>query len=257
MELQDRNSIIYLEEWGDVIKMNSNIVCECEKCSGNYCAKKVAIFSTLQDEQIIEIANMVIHKKYKKGQVIFFEGDIADKLYIVNKGKVKIFRYTKEGREQILHILTDGDSIGDLSLLKKGKMDFNGETLEDTAMCTLTKKAFDEIIAKNPEIMLKILEVVHDRIVNLENLIQRLSTKDVEARVAGVLLSLIRDFGKESNEGIILELPLSREEIGNYSGITRETVSRTLTSMQDSGVIELVGNKKIIVKNIEYLKTML
>lgn len=235
---------------------NINIMCECEKCSGKYCAKKVSIFSTLQDEQVIEIADTVIHRKYKKGQIIFFEGDISDKLYIVNKGKVKIFRYTKEGKEQILHILTEGDFIGDLSLLKKGKLDFNAEALEDTAICTLTKEDFDKIIAQNPEITLKILEVVHDRIVNLENLIQRLSTKDVEAKVTGVLLSLIEDFGKESSEGIILELPLSREDIGNYSGLTRETVSRTLTSMQDSGVIELVGNKKIIIKDLEYLRTV-
>lgn len=235
---------------------NINVMCECEKCSGKYCAKKVSIFSILQDEQIIKIADTVIHRKYKKCQIIFFEGDISDKLYIVNKGKIKIFKYTKEGKEQILHILTDGDFIGDLSLLKKGKLDFNAEALEDTAICTLAKEDFDNIIAQNPEITFKILEVVHDRLVNLENLIQRLSTKDVESRIIGVLMSFIKDFGKEDKQGILLELPLSREEIGNYSGLTRETVSRTLTSMQDSGVIEIVGNKKIIIKDIEYLKTM-
>lgn len=238
--------------------MKNSIVgmCDCEKCTGKYCAKKVSIFSTLQDDQVRDIADMVIHRTYKKGQIIFFEGDISDKLYIVNKGKVKIFRYTKEGKEQILYILTNGDFTGDLSLLKKGKLEFNAEALEDTAVCTLTKEDFDKILEKNPEITFKILEVVHDRLVNLENLIQRLSTKDVESRIIGVLVSFIKDFGKEDNQGILLELPLSREEIGNYSGLTRETVSRTLTSMQDSGVIELVGNKKIIIKDIEYLKSM-
>jgi cAMP-binding proteins - catabolite gene activator and regulatory subunit of cAMP-dependent protein kinases len=233
---------------------NIDVICECEKCADKYCAKKVSIFSTLQDNHVREIVDMVVHRKYKKGQIIFFEGDISDKLYIVNKGKVKIFRYTKEGKEQILYILTNGDFTGDLSLLKKSKLEFNAEALEDTAVCTLTKEDFDKILEKNPEITFKILEVVHDRLVNLENLIQRLSTKDVESRIIGVLLSLIKDFGKEDNEGIILELPLSRQEIGNYSGLTRETVSRTLTSMQDSGLIELVGNKKIIIKDIEYLR---
>lgn len=228
--------------------------CGCEKCTGKYCAKKVSIFSTLQDGQIKEIADMVIHRKYKKGQTVFFEGDVSDKLYIVNKGKVKVFRYTKEGKEHILYILSDGDFIGDLSLLKKGKLEFNAEALEDTAICTLNKEDFDKILGENPNIALKILEVVHDRVVNLENLVQRLSTKDVESRVAGVLLSLVKDFGNETSEGTVLELPLSREEIGNYSGLTRETVSRTLTAMQDDGLIELVGNKKVIIKDIEYLK---
>lgn len=232
---------------------NITIMCECEKCTGKYCAKKVSIFSTLKDEQIKEIADTVVHRNYKKGQIIFFEGDISDKLYIINKGKVKIFKYTKEGKEQILYILTNGDFTGDLSLLKKGKLEFNAEALEDTAVCTLTKEDFDKILEKNPQITLKILEVVHDRLVSLENLIQRLSTKDVEARIAGVILTLMNNFGEETKGGIVLELPLSREEIGNYSGLTRETVSRTLTGMQDSGIIELVGNKKIIIKDIEYL----
>ncbi len=233
-----------------------NIGCGCEKCTGKYCAKKVSIFSTLQDEQLREIANMVVHRRYKKGQTIFFQGDVADKLYIVNKGKIKVFRYTKEGKEQILYILSDGDFIGDLSLLKKGKLEFNAEALEDTAICTLTKEDFDKILADNPGITLRILEVVHDRVVNLENLVQRLSTKDVESRVIGVLLSLVKDFGKETDGVVELELPLSREEIGNYSGLTRETVSRTLTSMQEEGLIELIGNKKILIRDMDYLKSL-
>lgn len=234
----------------------TNVMCGCEKCTGKYCAKKVSIFSTLEDEQLKEIADMVIHRNYKKGQSVFFEGDISDKLYIVNKGKIKIFKYTKEGKEQILYILSDGDFTGDLSLLKKGKLEFNAEALENTAVCTLTKENFDKILSDNPNIALKILEVVHDRVINLENLVQRLNTKDVESRVSDVLLSLIKNFGNETNEGTLLQLPLSREEIGNYSGLTRETISRTLTSMQEEGIIELIGTKKIIIKNIEYLKNI-
>ncbi|WP_411679173.1 Crp/Fnr family transcriptional regulator [Clostridium thailandense] len=97
---------------------------------------------------------------------------------------------------------------------------------------------------------------MHDRLINLENLVQRLSTKDVESRVSGVLLSLAKDFGKEEGNIITVNLPLNREEIGSYAGLTRETVSRTLTGMQDEGIIELHGNKKIIIKDIDYLKSI-
>lgn len=236
-----------------MIEIKNNI---CEKCTGQYCAKKVSIFSTLQNDQLKEIASMVVTRKYKKGQTIFFEGDVSDKLYIVNIGKIKVFKYSKEGKEQILYVLTNGNFIGELSLLKKSRLKFNAEALEDTIICTLTKEDFDKIIEKNPQITFKILESVHNRIVGLENLVQRLSTKDVESRVIDVLLSLAKDFGQKTEEGLVVDLPLSREEIGNYSGLTRETVSRTLTSMQDEGLIELYGNKKIIIKSIEELKNM-
>jgi CRP/FNR family transcriptional regulator len=200
---------------------------------------------------------MITHRKYSKGQVIFFEGDMSDKLYIINKGSAKTYTYTKEGKEQILYILSEGDFIGDLSLLKKDKYDFNAEALDDTNVCILSKDDFDRVIKENPSITLNILEYVHDRILRLERLVQTLSTKDVEARIAGLLLSFVKEFGHDSKEGIVIELPINREEMANYIGVTRETISRKLASLQDENIIELVGNKKIVIKDMELLEEMI
>ncbi len=228
----------------------------CNLCKGQYCAHKVSIFSVLTEQQLAKLTERITHKNYKKGQIIFFEGDVSDKLYVINKGKIKIFKYTREGKEQILYILSEGDFVGDLSLLKKDEFKFNAESLEDSNICVLTKDDFDGMIKENPEIALEILQVVYDRIVKLENLIQSLSTKDIEARVAGLLLNFAKDFGVYRGDVIELELPLSREDIANYIGVTRETISRKLGSMQDQGVIELVGTKKIIINDIEELEYM-
>lgn len=228
----------------------------CRKCKGRYCANKVSIFSVLQEQQLKEITDKIVRKKYKKGQIIFFEGDVSDILYVINSGKIKVSKYTKEGKEQILYILSEGDFVGDMSLLKRDEYKFTAEALEDTNMCELTKDNFDEIVRSNPEIALKILQVVYDRIVKLENLVQNLSTKDIEARIAGLLLSFIKDFGQPNGKYIELELPLSREDIANYIGVTRETISRKLSSMQDEGIIKLVGNKKIIICQIDELELL-
>ncbi|WP_425446266.1 Crp/Fnr family transcriptional regulator [Dethiothermospora halolimnae] len=227
---------------------------QCKKCTGRYCATKVSIFSALEKEQLSEVTNLIVRRTYKKGQIICFEGDISDKLYVINKGKIKIFKYTKEGKEQILYILSEGDFIGDLSLLKEEELKFNAEALEDVNMCILTKRDFDNILKSNPEIALKILEVVHDRIVKLENLIQSLSTKDIEARIASLLISFIKDFGVNKKDRLELNIPLSREDMANYIGVTRETISRKLSNLQSEGIIELVGNKRIIIKDIEGLE---
>lgn len=238
-----------------MIDTNSNC-CECRSCTGKYCASKVPIFSTLHKEQIEKISDMIIRRKYKKGQMIFFEGDVSDKLYIINSGKIKIFKYTKEAKEQILYILSEGDFIGDMSLLKKTTFDFNAEALEDVSVCMFAKDSLDEMVRANPEIMFKILEEVHDRLVNLESLVQTLSTKDVEARLAGLLIGFAKDFGVKTTEGILIEMPLSREEMANYIGITRETISRKLTVLQEESIIELKGNRKIIIKDMESLESI-
>lgn len=228
----------------------------CEECTGKYCARKAPIFSVLDNNQLNEVMDRINRRRYKKGQILFFDGDVSDKFYIINKGKIKIFKYTKEGKEQILYILSEGDFIGYLSLLKKGKFDFNAEALEDVSVCLLTKDEFDDIVKKTPEISLRILESLHDRLVGLENLVQTLSTRDIEARIAGILKNFARDFGENQKDGIIIDMPLSREEMANYIGVTRETMSRKLTSMEDEGLIELVGNKKIIIKDMNALEAL-
>ncbi len=226
----------------------------CRKCKGRYCAGQASIFSVLEEPQLKEVTDKITRKFYKKGEMIFFEGDTSDKLHVITEGKVKVFKYTKEGKEQILYIVGSGDFLGDLSLLKKDEFKFNAEALEDVDMCQLTKDDFDKIVNENPEISLKILEVLYERISKLENLVQSLSTKDIESRISGLLLSFIKDFGVAENKTIRLELPLSREDMANYIGVTRETISRKLNAMQEEGIIDLVGNKTIVLKNLEYLE---
>lgn len=231
--------------------------CDCYRCTGKYCAQKVYIFSDLNEEQIGEVVNLIERRNFKKGDNIFLEGDVSDRLYIVNSGSIKAFRYTKEGKEQILYVMSNGDSIGELNLLKKSKYKYNAAALEDTDFCIISKDNFDGLLKKYPEITLKILEGIHDRMDSLEDLVQNLSTKDVEARIADLLLHFIKDFGMETKNGIEMDMPLSREEMGNYIGTTRETISRKLASLQEEGILQMSGSRKIIIKDIEELKALL
>lgn len=229
----------------------------CLVCEKKYCSNKISLFSVLEENDLNKIKDLITQRTYKKGQVICFEGDISDRLYIISNGKIKVYKYSKDGNEQILYILSEGDFIGDLSLLKKEGFKFNAEALEDVDVCTLSKNDFDDILKRNPEIALKILEIVHDRIVKLEDLIQSLNISDIETRIAKFLLGLVNEFGIEKKDEIELTLPLSREDMSNYIGVTRETISRKLSSMQKDGIIELVGNKKIIIKDKKNLEALI
>lgn len=229
----------------------------CKKCNGIYCTVRIPIFSGLREEQLKEISSLIVRRKYKKGQVIFFEGDVLNKLYIIHRGKVKIYKYTKEGKEQILYILSEGEFIGDMHLLKSEKSEFNAEALEDVMICTFTKEDFENIIKNNPAITMNVLEKMHDRILSLENLVKTLSTKDVESRLASMLIGFGENFGVETKEGVEISIPLNREDMANFIGITRETISRKLTALADDGAIELIGNKKIIIKDMKSLKELI
>lgn len=212
------------------------------------------MFSMLTKEETEHVKSKIIRKSYSKGETVFLEGDNWDKLYIISRGKLKVFKLTKEGKEQILYILSEGEFMGDMNLLKQGRYDFNAAALEDVELCTLNKESFEKLIKAYPTMMIEVLEVMHDRILSLEELIKTLSTKDVEARLAAMLLSFINNFGETTEKGVEIDLPLNREDMANYIGITRETISRKLNNLQDEGVIELIGNKKLIIKKPDILK---
>lgn len=239
---------------------NSNTHCGSGcGCSHQYCAKKVSIFTSLSPDELAQITNLIAQQHFKKGDLIFSEGQAFDKLYIINKGSMKVFKYNKDGKEQILYLLSEGEFLGDLSLLKKGVLPFSAIALEDITLCTIHKNDFDHILKTNPSISLKVLEYAHDRILELENLIQTVTTKDIDTRLASLLLNLSKTFGEPCEDdpnSIYLHLTMSREDMANFIGVTRETISRKLSSFQTDKIIEVIGNRAIRIIALDTLKDL-
>jgi len=231
--------------------------CNCDRCKNQLCASKVPIFSNLSDEELVEIINMTGHNNYKKGENIFLEGTKSHTLYLINEGKIKLYKFTKDGKQQILHILSDGDFFGELNLFKDSEYSFNAEAIVPTKICTLTKDKMKKIIMEKPEIGIKILEIVGDRLSKVESLAQHLATNDVESRLAYLLIEMMESYGVKSKEGVEVELPISREDMSNYTGVARETISRKLKKLEEDGLINLVGTKKVIIIDEEALRDLI
>lgn len=215
----------------------------CGSCQHKLCAGRVSLFTSLDNEQLLQVMKLIIHKEYKKGEILLFEGEIRNDLVIVNKGQVKAFRNTVDGKEQILYIFSEGDFF-EKNLLRDQASNYGVEALEETHICIIHKDDFQKLVKEYPDIGLKVMEVLCERLDRLENTIETMGTRTVGARVSSVLLEFADKYGKSSPQGTIIDLPLSREGIANYIGLTRETVSRKMSSMQDEGLIEMIGNKK-------------
>ncbi|OPA76262.1 cAMP-binding protein [Paenibacillus selenitireducens] len=219
------------------------------------CPKKVPIFQSLSDEEIVKISRMTRHIQYNKGQMLLNEGEKSDKLFIVNSGQVKVSKFTMDGKEQILYLLTSGEFFGELHLFNPDEThNFSVYAIEDTEICLLTKEAIDQIMQNNPGISMKLLAALTKRLAHTENLAQNLATKDPDVRVAYMILEFCRKFGSKHQEGILIKLPISREEIASYVGVTRETISRKFSKFERMGLISLSGNKQLLVKNQHALR---
>lgn len=229
----------------------------CQECSRKNCTEKVFIFSSLSNKELREIFSLIEHQTIKKGELLLRDGEDVRTLIILNEGRLKRFRYTKEGREQILDIMKSGDCIGELHLLKEDKFDGYVQAITDCKICTLKKEKFQNLLIHNPEMSFKVLEMLGQRLQQVERLAVALADKDGEVKLAYILDELASNYGKKEGSKIVIELPLSKEEMAFYAGVTRETLSRKLKKFCDYDIIKMVGHKQIEILDYEALQDYL
>lgn len=232
---------------------------DCSRCNlysdHGPCVKKVPIFRSLCDEDVQKITKMITHRSFEKGQALIHEGEKTDQLFILNNGQVKLSKFTVNGKEQILDIMTCGDFFGEMNLFHDDALsNFTAYAIEDTEICLITKEDIDQIMGANPDITIKLLKEVTKRLAHTENLAQNLATKDPEVRIAQMILEFCQKFGTEKDSGVMIHLPITREEIASYVGVTRETISRKLGKFEDLGLISLASNRELFVKDMHALQ---
>ena len=209
--------------------------------------KNLPLFGELEDGDMREIWEQVHTRTYKKGNIILFEEDPGDSLFIINEGKVKITRLSEEGKEVILSILGEGEFFGEMSLLDGESRSANVIALSDSEVFILKRQDFLEIIHKNPQIAITLLEELARRIRKSDQQIEFLSLSDAENRVALTLLRLAEESGTfKMGQVTIDELPM-QQDMANMSGTSRETISRMLSDFKDKEYIDRKGKKLIIL----------
>ncbi|MGL5353062.1 MAG: Crp/Fnr family transcriptional regulator, partial [Clostridium sp.] len=153
----------------------------CKNCKSKLCTKNVPILKSVESKYLEDILNKVSHKKYSKGEIIFTEGKNASTLYFISNGRIKLYKYTKEGKEQILHILGDGDFFGELDLLRNSEYGFSAKVIEEAKICTFSKEEMRDLMMKNPGLGINLLENIGSRLAELENLAQNLASNNIDS----------------------------------------------------------------------------
>lgn len=218
--------------------------------SENTCIELVPIFSTLTFDEMMEVASITVSKTYKKGEMVYLEGEREKKLYVIHRGSVKISRISSSGKEQVIRILGSGEFMGELSLFNDEPNANNAEVIEDATVCIIDGDKLKSLMAKYPPIAFKVLEELSSRLNRAENLIENLGVKDVESRIAEMLLELADEKGH-------IILTVRKGDIASHLGMSQETFSRKLSYFQDKGWIKLKGHKEITVLDRDSLEELL
>lgn len=217
--------------------------------AGSEIFKRVPLFSDLTDEEISKLIRASHKKTYPKDNVIFFEEDEGDSLFVINSGRVKVAKFSDDGKEIILAILSAGDFFGDMSLLDSEPRSATIIALEKTEVTSIRRNEFLKIIRENPLIAVKLLAVLSQRLRDANRKIGTLALLDVYGRLARMLMDFAKLEGRRLADGRIAFRRPTHQAIANMIGTSRETVTRTLGDLQRRGYIAISG-KEIIIKDL-------
>lgn len=205
-------------------------------------------FRSLNSPQIENVQRQFQQKHYQAGSVIYAAAEPASRLAIVARGAVKVQRPTPDGKDVLLDLLVSGDHFG--SLAELGDAIYPDTAIAHTECCILstTSREFSQMLAQYPSVAIDSLSIVAARLRQAQSTIENLSAYTVEQRIARALIELVGKIGVERNGELLIDIPLSRQDLADMAGTTVETASRIMSEFKRDGLINS-GRRWISVLN--------
>ena len=245
--------------------------------AGTVSLASIPLFAGLQGEHVAELERRTRRLTLQRGETLFLEGDQPQGFYLVRSGRLKVYKSSPAGREQILHMVGPGEPVGEVAMFGGGRLPASAEALETSEVLVVPREAFVDLIRREPEVAMRFLSALSERLRLLTTLVESLSLREVTERLAGYILHLSnsqRDAaqgaathigaapasgglqaagaeraaapgGGDTHIGAApaggvdqVELPLSRTELASLLGTVPETLSRAFLKLAQQGLIE-------------------
>jgi CRP-like cAMP-binding protein len=210
--------------------------------------RNTPLFANLPPEDLRRVAEIASPRHYEKKESIFREGERADGFYVVGEGRVKIFKLSESGKEQVLHLIGPGQSFAEATIFEGGTFPAHAEALEGCDLIFLPKRPFTDLLERNPRIALRMMASLSRWLKRMTDLVESISLRDVEARLVRYLSEELAVGGVPIRDGVVLDLNVSKTVLASRLGPVPETFSRTLKKLQDEGKIRVKGKQIRIMK---------
>ena len=198
---------------------------------------KSQLFGGLPEDHLEEIKKVSIDKYFDKGEIIFFDGDEGVGFYLVIEGSVNVYKISSEGKEQILHIVKEGETIGAVPVFSGKSFPANARALSKSHLLFFPRELFIRLITNKPSLTMNILALLSMRLREFTVQIENLSLKEIPGRLAAYLLYLSHEQGNKD----VIALNISKVQLANLLGTGPESLSRALGTMKSRKLIEEEG----------------
>jgi CRP/FNR family cyclic AMP-dependent transcriptional regulator len=209
--------------------------------------RNIQLFSSLTDEELHQIRGKMAVKRFKKNEVILYEENTNEVMYVILYGKVKVIQTTEEGKEIILAIHQSGDFFGEMSLIDNKTIPAVVAAMEDSVVAIISRKEFYSLLYTQGKVLDILLRILCARLRESWDRIQLLSFNNASQRIKTLLIMLSHEYGKETDEGTLLDIKLTHQDIADMAGVARETVTRMIDKLHRDGEIKVLKNKFILL----------
>ena len=199
---------------------------------------RLPFFTDLNQTELKAINQRFSSLGFTKEEYIYFSGDPAERMFVVAEGKIKLFQPGFERRNVLLNILLEGDLFGNLTVFGSSTYSDTAQSLTSSCILSISSQSFGEILEEYPSLAIKSLQVMEKRLIAANKRVFEISTLPVEQRIVVTLLTLGEKLGNKTDQGVLIDAPISREDLAEMTAATPESVSRVMKQFQNNGIID-------------------
>ncbi len=227
---------------------SAQLVNRCSICK----VRTYSFCRCLDEDKLKDFSNVSFEKSFLNKQNIFLQNDQSDYLYNITEGNVKIYQLLDDGRIQIIGFLYPGDFFGSY---RNNKYNYCAEAIGDLKTCVFNQKILDKYLDENPILAKELLHKTSFELTLAQDRLTVLGKLNAAERLVKFLLNISEQRNRIGWKNNPISLPMTRQDIADYLGITIETVSRELTNLKTSNIIKIITSKQIYLSNTEELKS--
>jgi len=213
----------------------------------------VDVLEPLSEEELEEFGRRVPDIHIREGQTLYTPGDRSEALFMLKKGRVRIYKVAPDGWEFTLAVVDAGTMFGEMALTAQRLREAYAEATEPSDICVLRNADLERLVRANPEVGLRMMRVLSERLRACETRLEDIGLKDVPARLASLVLQLAESEGVVTPEGPKIPTRYTHRQLATMIGSSRETITRAFTKLQRTGAVEL-RRRHIYIKDMEALE---
>ena len=217
--------------------------------------ERVPLFASLQKRQLESLSRHLRRRAFKRGEVIFFQGDIGESLYIIESGSVRITQQSEDGRELILVVFGAGDFFGDMSIIDGEPRSATAIAAEDASALMLLRDDFVRFIGENPGAALETLKVLSRRLRRMDEVLSEAVFHSATVRLARRLIELTQIYGRPSDGGTLIDSRITQSQLAEMAGTSRVTINKELALLEARGILKRV-KRKILILDVRGLQDL-